>query len=234
MVDVVSYLEQQIEERHPKGWYDYWVVNSCLLNQTNEVPVRTFGVGYSPHRSPPIVPSGMSPILIRPDFADLDLPDIIQKMTIDDILYVHMPGGDTVPLFGEGFEWDAWGSYQEHFDAANDLGGVYTTIHDGDDDCDYLRVGGGKVNRYGAAVLTMESAELLNEWYSEKDFNIPSRGVVEKDPTGQLMDFTVWSEEWCQERYCEDCEDTGFESYKTGEDRSKIFCYSCKKNIDDD
>ena len=80
----------------------------------------------------------------------------------------------------------------------------------------------------------MESAELLNEWYSEKDFNIPSRGVVEKYPTGQLMDFTVWSEEWCQERYCENCEDTGFESYKTGEDRSKIFCYSCKKNIDDD
>jgi hypothetical protein len=244
MADVVSYLEGKIEERHSKGWYDYWVVNNCLLNQTGAIPVETHGIGFSSYRQPPAVPSGMSPILVRPDFGDLDLPDILQSMTIDDILYAHMPyspnaaknkelGGSIVPLFGEGFEWDAWGSYQDHFDVAEKLGGVYTTIHDGDDDCDYLKIGGGTVNRYGAAVLTKESAELVKEWEKEKDFNTPARGAVE---SGHLSsgDFVVWSEGWCQERYCEDCEDTGFESYKTGEDRSKIFCWLCKKNIDDD
>ena len=243
MADVVSYLEQQIEERHAKGWYDYWIASSCLLNRTRSVPVETYGIGYGSYRQPPDVQSGMSPILVRPDFADLDLPDIIQSMTIDDILSAHMPGGDIVPLFGEGFDWDAWGSYQDHADAAQKLGGIYITIHDGDDECDYIRIGGGAVNRYGAAVLTKQSGELLEEWMNEKEFNIPSRGVVEGGGQrgaglGQLLgistgQFTVWSEEWCRDRYCEDCDEAGFEPYTSREDRSKIFCYSCNKNIDD-
>ena len=83
-----------------------------------------------------------------------------------DIIEVMVPDSeDPVRLWEEGFQWDEWGSYADTQQQAEIVGGIPFTIHDGDDgDRDYIRVPLGRVNRWGAHIMTKDSYDRLLAW----------------------------------------------------------------------
>ncbi len=98
-----------------------------------------------------------------------------------DLIEVISPFEDEpVELWGEGFEWDEWGSYAETQSHAELIGGIPFTIHDGDDgDRDYLRIPLGRVNRWGAHIMTKASYDRLLAWSKlESPFNDYDSGQV--------------------------------------------------------
>jgi len=98
-----------------------------------------------------------------------------------DLIEVISPSEDKpVELWGEGFEWDEWGSYADTQAHAELTGGIPFTIHDGDDgDRDYLRIPLGRVNRWGAHIMTKKSYDRLLAWSQlESPFNDYDNGQV--------------------------------------------------------
>lgn len=87
---------------------------------------------------------------------------------------------EPVKLWGEGFEWDEWGSYADTQSHAEIVGGIPFTIHDGDDgDRDYLRIPLGRVNRFGAHIMTKASYDRLLAWSKlESPYNDYDNGEV--------------------------------------------------------
>ncbi len=100
-----------------------------------------------------------------------------------DLIEVISPfENEPVKLWGEGFDWDEWGSYADTQSHAEIVGGIPFTIHDGDDgDRDYLRIPMGRVNRFGAHIMTKESYDRLLAWSQlESPYNDYDDGQVIK------------------------------------------------------
>jgi hypothetical protein len=153
----------------------------------------------------------------------------LKELGIDYLIEVHAyPDGNLVELYGEGGQPDEWGTYLEIAAAANRLGGIFTTVHDGDDECEYLRIGGGMVNRYGAFVVSADTRTRLEQW-ARTDFDdgnddwrngsyYPDRG-------------TVMGPRFCSERWCEPCEGRYLPEWHPDEDPDKITCSNCKRTL---
>ena len=91
---------------------------------------------------------------------------VMQGFSPTDLIEVMTPySDDPVRLWEEGFDWDEWGSYADTQQQAEIVGGIPFTIHDGDDgDRDYIRVPLGRVNRWGAHIMTKDSYDRLLAW----------------------------------------------------------------------
>jgi len=106
---------------------------------------------------------------------------VMQGFSPTDLIEVMTPySEDPVRLWEEGFEWDEWGSYADTQQQAEIVGGIPFTIHDGDDgDRDYIRVPLGRVNRWGAHIMTKDSYDRLLAWSQlESPFNDYDDGQV--------------------------------------------------------
>jgi hypothetical protein len=152
------------------------------------------------------------------------------ELGIDYLIEVHAyPNGNLVGLYGEGGQPDDWGTYSETADAANRLGGVFTTVHDGEDECDYLRIGGGRVNRYGAFVVSADTRIRLEQW-AGTDFDDARTGDWRNG--GYYPDSgTVVGPRFCGERWCEPCEGRYLPEWHPDEDPDKITCSNCKQTL---
>jgi hypothetical protein len=95
------------------------------------------------------------------------LMDILRETEPWELIECILPNGETIGMWSsdDGFEWDSWGSYQDTEREAQRLGGIAFTIHDGDDGvAEYLRVPMGRVNRFGAHIMTPSSQRRLLEY----------------------------------------------------------------------
>ncbi len=106
---------------------------------------------------------------------------VMQGFSPTDLIEVMTPDSeDPVRLWEEGFDWDDWGSYADTQQEAEARGGIPFTIHDGDDgDRDYIRVPLGRVNRFGAHIMTKDSYDRLLAWSQlAPEFNEYDTGQV--------------------------------------------------------
>lgn len=109
------------------------------------------------------------------------LASVMLGFSPTDIIEVMVPYQDEpVRLWEEGFDWDEWGSYADTQQQAEIVGGIPFTIHDGDNgDRDYIRVPLGRVNRWGAHIMTKDSYDRLLAWSQlEPEFNEYDEGQV--------------------------------------------------------
>jgi len=112
-----------------------------------------------------------NPLINRMDYGVSGIPrptmrSVMELFSPTELIELMTPDSeDPVPLWGERFEWDEWGSYADTQDHAEIIGGIPFTIHDGDDgDRDYLRIPMGRVNRWGAHIMTKDSYDRLLAW----------------------------------------------------------------------
>ena len=115
--------------------------------------------------------TGRNPIINRLDYGVPGTPrprlrSVMAGFSPTDLIEVMTPSrAEPVRLWDEGFGWDEWGSYENTQHQAEVIGGIPFTIHDGDDgDRDYLRIPMGRVNRFGAHIMTKESYDRLLAW----------------------------------------------------------------------
>jgi len=111
----------------------------------------------------------------RPKIKKPTMMDVLRETQPWELIECILPDGQIIGMWtedndGYGFEWDAWGSYQETQQEAQHLGATAFTIHDGDDGItEYLRVPMGRVNRYGAHIMTPSSHRRLLEYANLPD-----------------------------------------------------------------
>mgnify|MGYP006883080720 CR=1 FL=1 len=112
------------------------------------------------------------------------LVDVLRETEPWELIECILPEtGETIRMWSsdDGFEWDSWGSYRDTEREAQRLGGIAFTIHDGDDGiAEYLRVPMGRVNRFGAHVMTPSSQRRLLEYA-----NLPKE--INNYDTGQVL-----------------------------------------------